>query len=168
MPSELFVPVISHGNEHHRLITLCGNSNSSKVDDAPAGICLAYYITANINKSWHFGAHWGVPRAAACDQQHACVKASVEETCKEHRASPGLRWEGSVSELAMQRRTEWYKVHIPVGSKGVRVLKEGNRWLTVQLLLFLLALQVPAESWSDVSGSLTAVVRSWGQSPHNS
>lgn len=51
MPSELFVPRVSHGNEHHRLITLCGNSNSSKVGDALVGICLAYYITANINRN---------------------------------------------------------------------------------------------------------------------
>lgn len=51
MPSELFVPPVSHGSEHHRLITLCGNSKSGKVGDALVGICLAYYITANINRN---------------------------------------------------------------------------------------------------------------------
>lgn len=162
MPSELFVPVISHGNERRRLITLCGNSNSSKVDDALVGICLAYYITANINKCWRFGAHQGVPEAVACDQQHACMKADVEEPCKEHRASLGLCREGSVWEFIMQTRNGWCKVGI---LKGLRVLKQGNRWFIVQLLFFLLVLQVPAGSWSHVLTSPTAGLRSWGQSP---
>lgn len=96
--------VISRGNEHHRLITFCGNSNSSKADDVPVGICLAYYIIANINESWYFSACRGVPEAAACNQQRACMKAGVEELSKEHRASPGLCWEGSIWELALQTR----------------------------------------------------------------
>lgn len=40
----------------------------------------------------------------------------------------------------------------------MRVLAEGNRWFIVQMLVFLLVLQVPAESWCNVLTSPTAVV----------
>lgn len=53
------------------------------------GICLAYYIIANINKCWHLGACRGAPEAAASDEQRVCRPASVEEPCKEH-----LGWAG--------------------------------------------------------------------------
>jgi len=76
--------------------------------------------------------------------------------------------EGSILELAAQMTSVWCKVYTPAGSKGVRVLKWGTGWFIVQLLSFLLAPQVLAESWSDASASLTAVMRSWGQSLCNS
>lgn len=58
----------------------------------------------------------------------------------------------------MQTRKGWCKVRITPGLKGERVLTEGNRWFIVQMLVFLLALQVPAEPWCDVLTSPTAFV----------
>lgn len=72
-------------------------------------------------QKWHFGARQGVPQAAACDRHCACV----EELCKEHLASLGSPGKGSAGQLAVETRNEWCKVHIPLGSKRVRVLKWG-------------------------------------------
>lgn len=61
--------------------------------------CLAYYITANINKSWHFSAHWDVPGAAACNQQRACMKrrrgGAVQRALSLSRAVQGRKHFGT-------------------------------------------------------------------------
>lgn len=145
MPSELFVPPVTRGNEHHRLITLCGNSNSSKVGDVAVGICLAYDITANINRNGISAPAGEFPGQGLCPAR--CLHAGAVQR------APGLSWEGKgrAGELAAEIRNEWCKVHIPLGSKRVRVLTWGPGQFIVQLLLFLLVLQVPGKVWSDLN-----------------
>lgn len=83
----------------------------------------------------------------ACDRQRACT----QELCKEHRASLGSPGKGNAGELAVETRNDWCKVHIPLGSKRVRVLKWGPGQFIVHLLLFLLVLQAPGKVWSDLN-----------------
>lgn len=88
----------------------------------------------------------------------------MEELCKEHPASLGSPGKGSAGELAVETRNEWCKVHIPLGSRRVRVLKRGPGRFRVQLLPFLLVLQVPGKVCSDLNLS-NCHMRSLGQGP---
>lgn len=75
-----------------------------------------------------------------------CLHASQHGGAVQRAPSlSGMCWEGSVWELAVQIRSRWCKIPIPVGSRGARVWNQSTGWFTIQLLFFLLALQVPAE-----------------------
>lgn len=59
--------------------------------------------------------------------------------------STGLGCGVSVWEPDVQISNGWCKVPIPAGWRGGKALKQ-NRWFIVQVLFFLIVLQVPVET----------------------